>query len=745
MKRNTRNDENDSDQNLHGLRKMTYWKKYGVKRFPYPVRRRFSPLVYQSFDGGIIISNDVFGLTIRQFEEMYKACLDRRKAHEQYILNLRYPDKSSDEYLEYLENRTDCKKDYRSCDEIDLKERFLYEYLVNTAGTEIDIRKRQQLFIIQDLITNATHVYTKAISSGSLAEGLDLPGSDTDIMLVINNFDIIQNERNIKHPLQWITLVMETDNDHPGFTRLRLIPGAYGDAVFGFESTRKGSYLSAKEFVYIMNQKRPHLQLSSHGPCLSDKNQITDYAFCIQSQYLPFTAMQWASRYRKQWPPNSAIDKIIKYGCLLVPIGPRTLPDCNVLWRLSFSVAEKQLVHSFNYTQLLCYCLLKLTLKHIVNTNDHAKGLLCSYFLKTVLFWVSEEEDIDTFQLPKLFYCFTHCINKLISWVNNCFCPNYFIPEHNMFLGKINPDNNKILIKVLDSITMNGMDGLMKNLYSSGNENYRVLSIKKECSFIMLDFLFYRICRTYILEKISRCLKALILTESLNKSKSSTFIIDVCKYFHAEISQNAAQLLPPPTITTETYSIHKWYHRHLTDGTKTDAVSGWLLYASFYYVTGQYNVTLRLTDYVLSRCSPGMMLLCCGNYNEIHRNIYRNYVHSTMTLNDRMKIATVRQITYLPHSSLIPAELQLEVKDHEIMMPPTVMPHCLRFLCYHHLGDISNRRQALSDLYSTVKCEHYILSYSISLSITVLGVCYEITGDKEAAYHCYDDIKNKRH
>lgn len=110
MKRKTRNEENDSDQNVHGLRKMTYWEKYGVKRFPYPGRRRFSPLVYQSFDGGIIISNDVFGLTIRQFEEMYKACLDNRKAHEQYVLSLRYPDKSSDEYLEYLENRTDCKK-----------------------------------------------------------------------------------------------------------------------------------------------------------------------------------------------------------------------------------------------------------------------------------------------------------------------------------------------------------------------------------------------------------------------------------------------------------------------------------------------------------------------------------------------------------------------------------------------------------------------------------------------------------
>ena len=115
--------------------------------------------------------------------------------------------------------------DWLSWTEHNLKDRYLYTYLVNTAGTEIDIRKRQQLFIIQDMLTNATHVYFKVISSGSLAEGLDLPGSDRDIMFFYNIFDIIRNERNIKHPVQWITLVMETDNDHLGFAKLRLIAG----------------------------------------------------------------------------------------------------------------------------------------------------------------------------------------------------------------------------------------------------------------------------------------------------------------------------------------------------------------------------------------------------------------------------------------------------------------------------------------------------------------------------------------
>lgn len=100
MNRNSRNNEHDSDQNVHGLRTITYWETYGVNSFSYPGCRKQTPLVYQSEEGGIIISNDVFGLTIRQFEEMYKDCSDRRNAQKQFINNLRYPDKISDEYIE---------------------------------------------------------------------------------------------------------------------------------------------------------------------------------------------------------------------------------------------------------------------------------------------------------------------------------------------------------------------------------------------------------------------------------------------------------------------------------------------------------------------------------------------------------------------------------------------------------------------------------------------------------------------
>lgn len=101
------NSKNQDDGHFFGMRKITYWGKYGVKRFPYHGKRKYTPLLSQALDGGMMISNDVFGLTIRQFERVYKDCLKRRKRKEQWIINLRYPEKSSNEYLEYLQNCTD--------------------------------------------------------------------------------------------------------------------------------------------------------------------------------------------------------------------------------------------------------------------------------------------------------------------------------------------------------------------------------------------------------------------------------------------------------------------------------------------------------------------------------------------------------------------------------------------------------------------------------------------------------------
>lgn len=64
-----------------------------------------------------------------------------------------------------------------------------------------------------------------------------------------------------------------------------------------------------------------------------------------------------------------------------------------------------------------------------------------------------------------------------------------------------------------------------------------------------------------------------------------------------------------------------------------------------------------------------------------------------LTLTDRLELATVASVHYLRHSSLIPEELKLDVEDNDICIPPVVLSYCLRFLCYHHPGDILNDKR----------------------------------------------------
>jgi hypothetical protein len=126
-----------------------------------------------------------------------------------------------------------------------------------------------------------------------------------------------------------------------------------------------------------------------HGPCLSDKDGETNMVFCFHLHSWPRQAEQWIYRHRPgQWPPEILIDNIVNYGCILVPIGPNEIENSELLWRISFSMAERQLSHSMNYTQILCYALLKLSLKNFIDRNDKVKGLLCSYFMKTAVFWL---------------------------------------------------------------------------------------------------------------------------------------------------------------------------------------------------------------------------------------------------------------------------------------------------------------------------------------------------------------------
>lgn len=177
----------------------------------------------------------------------------------------------------------------------------------------------------------------------------------------------------------------------------------------------------------------------SHGPCTSGFVGYleTDYALCFHCSHWSRLTCGWRKRCTlHNWPLKHVLDDILRNGCHFVPVGNKIAADENVLdWRLSFSQAEQKLGYSMNHTQFLCYGLLKIFLKEVINL-DMEKPFLCSYFGKTTLFWLIQVGHI-TWVPNNLLDCFWKCFKYLLHCVQRGVFPNFFVPENNMFSSKL--------------------------------------------------------------------------------------------------------------------------------------------------------------------------------------------------------------------------------------------------------------------------------------------------------------------
>lgn len=181
--------------------------------------------------------------------------------------------------------------------------------------------------------------------------------------------------------------------------------------------------------------------LRLHGPCsnycIGDIE--IDHVLCYACQYWPQTAHSWITRCQeKKWPLQNFLSEVISDGCHVVPIGSHLMPDeVEIEWRLSFSQAELQMVYSFNHTQFLCYGMFKIFLKEVLCSSTR-ESLICSYYLKTVLFWEIQNKLNGQFWCPSnSLSCFWTCFKRLCKCVYDSCCPNFIIPGNNMFKNKV--------------------------------------------------------------------------------------------------------------------------------------------------------------------------------------------------------------------------------------------------------------------------------------------------------------------
>ncbi|XP_069121183.1 uncharacterized protein [Argopecten irradians] len=255
-------------------------------------------------------------------------------------------------------------------------------------------------------------------------------------------------------------IILETGT-HPGYKYLKCLANEKEEYMY---TQFKGStYLlnTTKQVLYSKGDSEPEPEV--HGPALSDSVFIGGESLHIQVDLvlgfhcpsLPKDFDEWCKRKRNyNWPPSWVIEATKRYGCFVVGVGHPNSDTQAIEWRLSLSKTEYLLTKSFNHVQMKCYVLMKLVMKWIM--QPQVKEPLTSYHVKTVMFWMSEEQERQFWRPENLAVCFRSSLMKLKMFVENKRCPNYFITDVNLLEGKLEGEIYHRVLEVFDNIIREG-------------------------------------------------------------------------------------------------------------------------------------------------------------------------------------------------------------------------------------------------------------------------------------------------
>ena len=604
----------------------------------------------------------------------------------------------------------------------------LYQFVCHhIVGSEETVKTKRTFNTIRDYLSTKQGLVQ--ITSGSFGEGLEMKGSDVDMMFVYSHVHVYEDINKVRFNSRETSCVMDMDDCKLGFTHLRLVQCNHPYIIKWCKQIGHSSYLSNE---LIKNKMISSSQQSGdsthvHGPCVSDKYDVFDVAQCFHSRKWILPVDKWVTRPNTSWPSSVLKSKIIDHGILFVPIGCKGSKNEDIEWRFSFSVAEKLLIYSFTHVQLICYALMKILLKDVIDSDDDCKGLLCSYYIKNIIFWVSEELPLSLWQPENLIYCFMSCFERLLYCVEYSMCPHYFIPEINMFENKIEGHERQVLL------------GRLNVLYSYG---WRCILMSKQLSKYRVST-HSRVVPSderveYIKDMLCTMCVCLRLIETGGKLCPRCQSPKLQSYFHYFMSlkcnESAQHISVGGRNRNKTqYNQYRTCLSYLLYSLHHDSVSGWLMLASFYYRMKHYNTALNITTYAVSKCTTEKVYHQIKLSSEQYALIKTKTIQS-MSITRVLKLLLVKIVGLARHSTLIPEELELEVANRVYSLPPVVYSHFLRFLCYYHLNNVNLCYNALVDLQLTISEDYFILNnMQRSRSYNCLGVAFQLIGNHEMA------------
>ncbi|XP_062593910.1 uncharacterized protein LOC134255410 [Saccostrea cucullata] len=640
--------------------------------------------------------------------------------------------------------------------------------LCDKLGTSQLVVMRRDVVDIRDMVGNQrrTSDEDSVMWSGSHREGFRLKESDIDVMYWPNNHRVIwelpQSQYYNTH--RQTLILCDCSDSPPGFSLLYLLSPSMNRSV-------KRACIRLNNMHYISSSKYRKIMCSvvysdsiQHGPCASGifSGEIEyDLAHCFACDFWPTPATAWIERCHS-WPKPRIVHDIVKNGCHFVPVGHRQGHHVHNEWRLSFSLAEHKLVCAMNHCQFITYGLLKLFLTEIINYGISADDkLLCSYHMKTAVFWVIQQNTLEHWCPQTLLECFWVCFKFILKWVYEGVCPNFFIPQNNMFLSKVHGEAQHQLFLRLYRLYAMGIVFLLQSpsirSYIVNVLHYPHLSIytdertlisEAELDMELLKEIYkHDILYTPNLETCMRCLHTI---EQMLKSPLLTqYQVVMIQKITAYLLQKSPFMLYMETYKNKNklrYRTDKMSYHMLKLATKFGCISDMMYLAMYYYKTLRYMEALSIIEMIKVKLAKPYVM----NWNTyVDLVMYTDAVGGQSWCSKMRQAVTMyillRNKIHFINELILEQISSLQNNWTHLHIPPFVLLYMLEILCYRHVDTIGVQT-ALDNLQTLV---HYDQGQLVPLEIRdiswqILGICQQVTGNPQAALYSYQQSLRQR-
>ena len=650
--------------------------------------------------------------------------------------------------------------------------------LDTVVGTREMIAFRQDYCKLRDCLQSAD-LQHNVYFTGSKSEGLDLPGSDEDFMIDMNytfKIKVTQSLDENNEAFLYNTLFMSTENVPPGFALLQYLHQSPFMDPFLYQVSKNmygRQYLSSDLFIQnfvsrFRNINSPELQsVQRQGPSaevwtvFSDPSEPgTDTVFSIHCQFWPNESSEWVQRLRHfSWPTLQDISTITDFGFHLVPVGHTHSDTKPMEWRISFSMAERTLVWSFNHVQIQCYAVMKIILKEFIKLRCNTQNqVLCSYFIKTFLFWKYETTELNFWRENNLRECIKYLLAEFSKCIQEGVLRHYFIPRFNLLSVKLTRAAQAELLQLFDIIIQSDISILkecrtLRSVWSElvqWRENQNIISENKKENLLRIDkcmistdyLTFYIVTLNQKHCNISNVIDQVLALSC--KTPLQTLVLKRCLF-----EMHLASLTH--TCVTGNKDVYQLCRTAQNDSCSFDISTCKLWCAILLLKRGEFLSALNIINQMLSSIPPFAMYRTGFISNDVTQLYVDMFLESDDTVIQRARTAWMLDL-YVRENliEVVPLAIQIEIYFSgylPVELSPFTCAYYLQFLCYHKMRQYDNRERALQQLIEVVLNREQFGKPWASWSIA--GHCLLMTGRRVQArdmfYRSYRATQNTQY